>query len=142
MGFRGSPNTLANAASIGGGPTIGTGGSLARFAIVEQTLYAVDDFNLNVFGLEDPSSPDMKDTQNVSWFLVSKNRPTQSNADRSCSVKFNPIINGLREILFSSSKRDAAQGSPSQFSFPSVIKMIALVAILSSGKSFAAKYME
>ena len=64
LAFRGS---VSSAMNVSAGPSIGTGGSMARFAIVGETLYAVDDYNLNVFGLTDPSTPEMKETQNIGW---------------------------------------------------------------------------
>jgi len=35
----------------------GKGGSLARFALVGDVLYTVDEYNLNVFSIEDPANP-------------------------------------------------------------------------------------
>ncbi len=47
---------LANDASVG------QGGSLARFKIVEDYLYAVDSHNINVFNIQDLGSPKNLDT--------------------------------------------------------------------------------
>ncbi|TVT41976.1 hypothetical protein FNT36_08440 [Hymenobacter setariae] len=50
--------TLANAApSAGANASTGKGGSLARFAILGQTLYSVDENSLRVFDLQNPALP-------------------------------------------------------------------------------------
>lgn len=54
-------NTSGSFANIATGPTIGTGGSMARFTIVNDFLYAVDDSFLNVFNITDGENPDMED---------------------------------------------------------------------------------
>ena len=64
MAFRSDVSTAMN---VSPGPTIGTGGSMARFAIVEDYLYAVDDYDLNVFGLAVPDQPETKASQNIGW---------------------------------------------------------------------------
>jgi len=49
---------LANTAEA----SVGQGGSLARFKIVEDYLYAVDSHNINVFGIQDLANPqDLED---------------------------------------------------------------------------------
>jgi hypothetical protein len=58
---------VSSAMNVSPGPAIGTGGSMARFAIVEDYLYAVDDYDLNVFGLNQPDKPDIKASQNIGW---------------------------------------------------------------------------
>ena len=45
----------------------GKGGSMARFAIQANHLYALDDSRLNVFDLQDPFSPEMKNEVPLSW---------------------------------------------------------------------------
>ena len=47
-----------NFSTVGGGT--GTGGSLARFTIVGNYLYAVDNTNLKVFAITDPINPILK----------------------------------------------------------------------------------
>lgn len=49
-------NDMAMAESANGGTT-GQGGSLARFKIVEDYLYAVDSHNINVFNISDMDNP-------------------------------------------------------------------------------------
>lgn len=49
-----SPNTATSAAP---GAATGKGGSLARFAILGQTLYTVDESSLRVFDLQNPAEP-------------------------------------------------------------------------------------
>jgi hypothetical protein len=64
VAFQGSVNSAMN---VSAGPTLGTGGSMARFAIVDKYLYAVDDYDLNVFDLENPDLPEIKSAQNIGW---------------------------------------------------------------------------
>jgi len=47
--------------------TAGTGGSLARFAIVGNYLYSVDDTRLRVFDISNPSTPIYKNIVNIGW---------------------------------------------------------------------------
>ncbi len=49
--------TTANTSSTAPGAATGKGGSLARFAILGQTLYTVDESSLRVFDLQDPAAP-------------------------------------------------------------------------------------
>jgi hypothetical protein len=49
-----SPNTTTSAAP---GAATGKGGSLARFAILGQTLYTVDESSLRLFDLQNPALP-------------------------------------------------------------------------------------
>ncbi len=53
-GFFGNDMAVAESAS---GGTTGQGGSLARFKIVEDYLYAVDSHNINVFNISDMDNP-------------------------------------------------------------------------------------
>lgn len=46
---------------------IGQGGSLARFAIVGNYLYTVDEQKLNVFDISDAGNPAMKNTVNIGF---------------------------------------------------------------------------
>ena len=50
-----------------GGDNIGTGGSLARFTISGNYLYAVDETNLLTFSLEDSMSPAQVDEFEMDW---------------------------------------------------------------------------
>lgn len=45
----------------------GTGGSMARFTIIGDYLYTVDDFDLNVISLVQPVQPALVNTVNVGW---------------------------------------------------------------------------
>lgn len=49
--------TGGSAASQGAGMTSGIGGSMARFTIVNDFLYAIDERNLNLFNITTPSDP-------------------------------------------------------------------------------------
>jgi hypothetical protein len=51
-----STSTAASPSSAGGSAT-GKGGSMARFAILGQTLYTVDDQSLRLFDLQNPAVP-------------------------------------------------------------------------------------
>ncbi len=45
----------------------GIGGSMARFTLVDQYLYTVDDFNLRVFDLASATNPRLANTVNIGW---------------------------------------------------------------------------
>jgi hypothetical protein len=47
--------------------TPGQGGSMARFAIQNQTLYTVSQYTLTVLGLDNPKLPTYKNTVNLGW---------------------------------------------------------------------------
>lgn len=53
--------------SPGGGESIGTGGSLARFTIAGEYLYAVDQRQLLTFSLSDPINPVKVDKFELDW---------------------------------------------------------------------------
>ena len=53
--------------NFAGGAPSGQGGSLARFAIVNDYLYAVDDENLNVFSISNPANPQLLRTIKVGF---------------------------------------------------------------------------
>ena len=53
--------------NFAGGAPSGQGGSLARFAIVNDYLYAVDEENLSVFSISDPASPQLLRTIKVGF---------------------------------------------------------------------------
>ena len=57
------------AASIksSGGPTIGTGGSMARFAIVDSYLYAVDMYQMHIFNVTASENPVDESTIDLGW---------------------------------------------------------------------------
>lgn len=59
----GSENDVAPS----GGDNIGTGGSLARFTISGDYLYAVDETNLLTFSLEEAMSPSQVDRFDLDW---------------------------------------------------------------------------
>lgn len=59
---------VALAAESGGGSSpFGVGGSLARFALQKDFLYAVDSYDMHVFSTTDPSNPEWLNTVNVGW---------------------------------------------------------------------------
>jgi hypothetical protein len=53
--------------NLANGPTIGTGGSMARFTIVGNTLYAVDDAMMHIFDLFTADDPEMKNSLSLGW---------------------------------------------------------------------------
>ncbi len=57
----------ASSSSSGPSTPTGIGGSMARFAIQSDFLYAVDSYNLNVFDISDTSSPEYENSVEVSW---------------------------------------------------------------------------
>lgn len=62
-------NTMLSSNSSGsstGGGT-GTGGSMARFTIVSDYLYVVDQFSLRVFDLGQPTAPVQSNVVNIGW---------------------------------------------------------------------------
>lgn len=64
---------LANYSSSGSGSAqaaaspIGMGGSMARFALVHERLYAVSNHTLNVFNISEPMNPLFNKEVNVGW---------------------------------------------------------------------------
>jgi hypothetical protein len=64
--FEGDVDVLAPSAGNSSGGT-GIGGSMARFTIVSDYLYVVDEFNLNVFDLGQPTEPVQASTVNIGW---------------------------------------------------------------------------
>ena len=61
VSFAASPNAASPANATG------LGGSIARFAVQSDFLYAVDSYNLNVFDISDTSSPMYENSVEVSW---------------------------------------------------------------------------
>jgi hypothetical protein len=49
------------------GPDVGRGGSMARFTIAMDHLYAVDNHRLHVFGLVNPVAPEKLNVVNLGW---------------------------------------------------------------------------
>lgn len=56
-------STIANSSES----TIGTGGSLARFQIVENYLYTVGDSKMNIFNIQNLKSPTLENIQHAGW---------------------------------------------------------------------------
>ncbi len=56
-------DTFSNGASA----VNGQGGSMARFTLVDDRLYIVDNRNLHIFNVSDPSLPSPVTTKNVGW---------------------------------------------------------------------------
>ena len=50
-----------------GSQGVGIGGSMTRFGILDQTLYAVDNSQLNIFDISNTSDPVKKNTYYVGW---------------------------------------------------------------------------
>ena len=57
-------SAVANSQAVGG---IGTGGSMARFTIVGDYLYALEDWEMDVISLVDPKQPDYLNSINMGW---------------------------------------------------------------------------
>lgn len=47
--------------------SVGIGGSLARFQIVDNYLYTVGTYEMNIFNIENLSQPTQENSQNVGW---------------------------------------------------------------------------
>lgn len=58
---------VVNSSDNGASGTTGTGGSLARFTLAQGNLYVVDEYNLNVFSLENAIQPAKVNTVNIGW---------------------------------------------------------------------------
>jgi len=48
-------------------PTLGVGGSMARFALLNQYLYTVTESAINVFDVSQPVTPILKNTLQIGW---------------------------------------------------------------------------
>jgi hypothetical protein len=57
-----SPSSVAP-----GGSNVGMGGSMARFTIVNDILYTVGSYRLNVFDIYNPVNPEKLNTVELSW---------------------------------------------------------------------------
>ncbi len=62
--LRGEVSAVPNAVPA---QQIGTGGSLARFTIMDSWLYTVDESSLQVFSLADPASPSSQGMVHLNW---------------------------------------------------------------------------
>ncbi len=63
---------------------VGVGGSMARFGIAENTLYAVDNSTLHIFSISDPAQPVFNKDFNAGWgietlFILDENMFLGSN---------------------------------------------------------------
>jgi len=56
-----------NASILGAAPAIGIGGSMARFSIVGDYLYTVDDYLMHVFNIIDAENPVTGNTVDLGW---------------------------------------------------------------------------
>lgn len=63
--FRGGGLEIANFSD--GGQSTGTGGSMARFTLVENYLYTVDFSSLNLFNISNTANPEFEEQIYVSW---------------------------------------------------------------------------
>ncbi|MCH7409205.1 hypothetical protein MM239_07360 [Belliella sp. DSM 111904] len=65
---RGGMLSFSNdAASSGGGESYGQGGSMARFTLMNAHLYAVDDYSLRVFDVQNKELPKFLSTIDLGW---------------------------------------------------------------------------
>ena len=64
-----SLDARSGSAGRGVSPTTGVGGSMARFAIADQRLYAVDDSNLRVFSIVSPEDPVAGNEVRIGWSI-------------------------------------------------------------------------
>jgi hypothetical protein len=60
-------NDLATTATGNGGGGTGTGGSMARFSVIGDYLYSVDQFTLKVFSLDNPTIPTQTSSIDLGW---------------------------------------------------------------------------
>ncbi|HYQ57951.1 MAG TPA: hypothetical protein VEP89_11470 [Draconibacterium sp.] len=60
------PANGVSGGAVSGG-TFGVGGSMARFGLYDDYLYAVDEANLHIFDVKIPESPSEIGQQNVGW---------------------------------------------------------------------------
>jgi len=70
-GIEGAWNTDAATGGMGGISSEGTGigGSMARFGISDNTLFAVDESTLHIFGISDPGNPEHKKDFYAGWAI-------------------------------------------------------------------------
>ncbi len=60
-------NSLATGAPSAAAYPVGTGGSMARFTIVNERLYTVGTNDLKVFNISNPAQPSMITSKNIGW---------------------------------------------------------------------------
>ncbi len=60
---------VSNGGTTGTGSTFGVGGSMARFGLYKDYLYAVDNSTLYMFDVKNAESPSDIGTQNVGWSI-------------------------------------------------------------------------
>ena len=66
-GFWGRGDVFALNSGSGGGESYGQGGSMARFTLMNGHLYAVDDYSLRIFDVNEASSPAFIDDLELGW---------------------------------------------------------------------------
>jgi hypothetical protein len=66
-GVNESPTAMPSTAGGDFESASGQGGSLARFAIVGNYLYVIDNSNLSVYDITDPAAPRYKNAVNIGW---------------------------------------------------------------------------
>ncbi|MDN3688803.1 LVIVD repeat-containing protein [Cyclobacterium jeungdonense] len=59
--------SLASYSGKAGGQSYGQGGSMARFTLLGGHLYTVDDYDLRVFSVEEPTDPQYLKNINLGW---------------------------------------------------------------------------
>ena len=67
MDYTAFPNTLSSSASNKSGSPYGVGGSTAKFAIVNQRLYTVGQFDLSVFNISTMGNPSLVNHKDIGW---------------------------------------------------------------------------
>ncbi len=60
-------NTVMDASTSGSGGDFGVGGSMARFTLYDNYLYAIDNASLHLFDISDSSNPDFAKQIAISW---------------------------------------------------------------------------
>ena len=65
--FMSNPSAMATAGNNAASSPFGTGGSMARFTIVNDYLYAVSDYNLNVVSISNGANPTLSNKVNIGW---------------------------------------------------------------------------
>jgi hypothetical protein len=67
MAFTSSSSSKASSYAAPAGNSTGTAGSLARFAVIEDYLYALDNANMKVLNVSDPQVIDKKNDIMIAW---------------------------------------------------------------------------
>lgn len=60
-------NVALNSTTGANNGNFGTGGSMARFTLYDHYLYAVDNYNLRLFDISTPGSPELDNNINLGW---------------------------------------------------------------------------